>query len=221
MKHTTLLFTILLTSFTFSQTTAPVKVIVTDFSSKQLSGEKIQFINQTTKKVITSVSNVTGSFTVNLPVGMYDIKMKSIGDAQDYSSIEIPKIGANQSYSEMTITIQMSLPKFFTLDNLHFSSGQATILKSSYKELAELVEYLTLKPNLRIEISGHTDSDGEENNNLELSVKRALAIKNYLIKKGIKPSRLFHKGYGETRPVADNSTSAGKAKNRRTEIKIL
>ena len=115
----------------------------------------------------------------------------------------------------------MSLPKFFTLDNLHFASGQATILKSSYKELAELIEYLTMKPNLRIEIAGHTDSDGEEKSNLKLSIKRALAIKNYLIKKGIKASRLFHKGYGESRPVADNSTSAGKAKNRRTEIRVL
>jgi outer membrane protein OmpA-like peptidoglycan-associated protein len=221
MKYATLLITIILTTLSYSQTTAPIKVIVTDFSSKHLAGEKIQFVNQVTKQTISGVSNAKGLFKVNLPAGTYDIKMKSIGDAQDYSSVEIPKIGANQTYTEMTVTIQMSLPKFFTLDNLHFSSGQATILKSSYKELAELVEYLTLKPNLKIEIAGHTDSDGEESSNLELSIKRALAIKNYLIKKGIKANRLFHKGYGESMPVADNSTKSGKAKNRRTEIRVL
>lgn len=204
-----------------TQTTAPVKVHLTDFKSKNLNGEQILFINQSTKTVIKGITNSAGIFTVNLPVGKYDIKLKSIGKAQDYSTIEIPKIGDNQMYTEMTLEIKMSLPKFFTLDNLHFESGQSTILKSSYNELAELIEYLKLKPTLKIEVSGHTDSDGNDQANLELSRKRAAAVKSYLIKKGISGSRITVIGYGETKPVADNSTTAGKAKNRRTEVRVL
>lgn len=216
-----LIFGFTIPFITTGQITAPVKVHLTNFKSKNLQGEQVLFINQSTKKVFKGITNSTGNFVVNLPVGKYDIKLKSIGEAKDYSTVEIPKIGENQTYSEMTIEIKMSLPQFFTLDNLHFASGQATILKSSYKELAELVDYLNFKPMLRIEISGHTDSDGDEQANLTLSQKRAVAVKNYLIKRGIKGSRIIVKGYGETRPVADNSTEEGKAKNRRTEVRVL
>jgi OOP family OmpA-OmpF porin len=221
MKAIILLLGILLPIIGTSQTTAPLKVSITDFQKKMLRGEQVLFINQVTKKTFKGVSDDKGRFLINLPVGKYDIKLKSIGDSQDYSTLEIPKIEDNQAYSEMTMQIMISTPKFFTLDNLHFASSKATILKSSYTELAELIEYLKLKPNLRIEISGHTDSDGNEMANLELSNKRSQAVRNYLIKNGIKANRLFAIGYGETKPIADNSTSVGKAKNRRTEVKVL
>ncbi len=220
---TILLIGILIASFNgqSQNTTAPLSVHVTDYSKKVLQGEQVLFVNQSTKKTFKGVSDARGNFKMNLPVGKYDIKLKSIGDSQDYSTFEVPKIGANQMYGEMKMEIMISVPKYFTLDNLHFASGQATILKSSYKELAELIEYLTLKPNLKIEIAGHTDSDGDEIKNMELSKKRANAVRDYLIKKGIKASRLVAKGYGETRPIADNSTASGKAQNRRTEVKLL
>jgi len=72
-----------------------------------------------------------------------------------------------------------------------------------------------------IEISGHTDDVGDDALNLELSQKRAESVRNYLIKNGIASNRVTAKGYGETQPIADNSTPEGKAKNRRTEVKIL
>lgn len=216
-----LLLLILIPFFGITQITAPVKVHITDFKKTILKGEQVLFVNQTSKKTFKGVSDSKGDFSLNLPIGKYNIKLKSVGDTQDYSTLEIPEIGENQTYSEMTIEIMISVPKYFTLDNLQFFSGQSTILKSSYKELAELVEYLKLKPNLKIEVSGHTDSDGDEITNLELSKRRAQAVVNYLIKKGIKSNRLFPKGYGETRPISDNNTAIGKAKNRRTEIKIL
>ena len=200
---------------------ASLSIHITDYSKKALQGEQVLFVNQVSKKTFKGISDVHGNMKVNLPVGKYDIKLKSIGDSQDYSTFEVPKIGKNQMYGEMKMEIMISVPKFFTLNNLHFASGQATILKSSYKELAELVEYLQLKPSVRIQIAGHTDSDGDDSLNMELSQKRANAVRDYLIKKGIKASRLYAKGYGETKPIADNSTSKGKAQNRRTEIKIL
>ncbi len=72
-----------------------------------------------------------------------------------------------------------------------------------------------------MEISGHTDSDGSEMYNLRLSQARAQAVVDYLVSRGISPSRLIAKGYGESRPVAPNDTPENKQKNRRTELKIL
>jgi outer membrane protein OmpA-like peptidoglycan-associated protein len=80
---------------------------------------------------------------------------------------------------------------------------------------------MKLKPGMKIEIAGHTDSDGDDSANKILSEQRALAVKNYLISKGINKERIFIIGYGESRPVAENSSQEGKSKNRRTEIRIL
>jgi len=77
------------------------------------------------------------------------------------------------------------------------------------------------KKNMVIEISGHTDDVGETMANQKLSEGRATAVKNYLISKGVKPTQVTAIGFGKTKPIADNKTAEGKAKNRRIEIKIL
>jgi len=221
-KHFTLISLLLISIFSFTQNQrASIQVNVTNFKNVNLSGEQILFVNQKSKKTTKGVSNSKGDFTVKLAPGFYLIKMKSIGDVKDYSSIEIPPISEGQTYSEMSIQIQLSVPKYFTLNNIHFASNQSIFLKSSYKELKDLVDYLKLKPNIKIEIQGHTDSDGPSESNMALSKKRANTIKRYLISKGIKEERLKTIGHGEQRPVANNSTKAGKQKNRRTEIRVL
>ena len=85
----------------------------------------------------------------------------------------------------------------------------------------KLAEALQAKPNLIVEIAGHTDSDGSEVSNSDLSQKRATVVTNYLLKRGIDTNRLKPVGYGESSPVASNDTAAGKAQNRRTEVRIL
>ena len=74
---------------------------------------------------------------------------------------------------------------------------------------------------LKIEIGGHTDSDGDDDKNLELSKKRAQSVMNYLLMKGVGVSRLSYKGYGETMPRVKNDSPENKALNRRTEVKII
>lgn len=219
--------TILITIFlvlaisNFAQINAPIKVNVTDYNKKALEGEQVLFVNQSTQKTYKGISDSKGFFQLNLPIGIYDIKLKSIGHSQDYSTLEIPEIGENQTYSEMDMQIMINAPMFFTLNNLHFASARASILKSSYSELNELVQYLKLKPSINIEISGHTDSDGDEKTNMDLSLKRANAVKTYLIQHGVSSTRISVKGYGETRPIANNGSEEGKAKNRRTEVRVL
>ena len=84
-----------------------------------------------------------------------------------------------------------------------------------------MVELLQKNPTLKIEIAGHTDNKGDKKYNQTLSQKRAESVVNYLVQKGIALTRLTAKGYGDTMPVAPNVTEENKAKNRRTELKVL
>ena len=105
-------------------------------------------------------------------------------------------------------------------DNLEFESGKDIILEVSKVALDELADVLIKKATWKLEISGHTDNIGGENFNLVLSKKRAEALKNYLIFKGVDTSRLMTFYFGETQPLIDNTTLEGRKKNRRVEMKI-
>lgn len=105
----------------------------------------------------------------------------------------------------------------FTTNNILFASGSDKIQPSSYTVLDEIASAMK-SDNSNFLITGHTDSDGDDTSNLALSKKRAESVKNYLISKGISASRLQTDGKGENQPVASNSTSEGKAQNRRVEF---
>jgi outer membrane protein OmpA-like peptidoglycan-associated protein len=105
-------------------------------------------------------------------------------------------------------------------DNLEFESGKDIILEVSKVALDELADVLIKKATWKLEISGHTDNIGGENFNLVLSKKRAEALKNYLIFKGVDTNRLITLYFGETQPLIDNTTLEGRKKNRRVEMKI-
>ncbi|MBK6937738.1 MAG: OmpA family protein [Chitinophagaceae bacterium] len=104
---------------------------------------------------------------------------------------------------------------------MQFDINKSDLKPESQTELEKMVQFLTENPTLKIEISGHTDNVGQPSDNMELSKSRAKTVVNYLISKKISPFRLLFKGYGETKPVADNKTEAGRLQNRRTEMKII
>ena len=103
---------------------------------------------------------------------------------------------------------------------IRFDSGRATIDKDSMGLLDKLIETALRCPNANIEVAGHTDTDGDNNNNMALSEKRAQAVGDYLIKAGLPPDRLKAVGYGSSQPVAANDTDEGKAKNRRIDFVV-
>ena len=107
------------------------------------------------------------------------------------------------------------------LNNIFFDVSKFELKPASQVELDKLVQLLTDNPAIKIEISGHTDNAGKPADNLALSNNRSKAVIKYLSGKGIAPARLSSKGYGETKPVADNKTEQGRAKNRRTEMKVI
>lgn len=102
--------------------------------------------------------------------------------------------------------------------HIEFETGSALVSPSSYRLLDEIFESAVVAEGLKVGVYGHTDNSGSDAVNLPLSDKRAAAVKAYLIKKGLKEVRLESKGYGSAKPLADNSSEAGKSQNRRVEI---
>jgi OOP family OmpA-OmpF porin len=104
---------------------------------------------------------------------------------------------------------------------INFENGKATLLPSSNKVLDEIVTVLKNYPDVKIEIQGHTDNNGDRNKNIDLSQARAASVRTYLLSNGIVETRITAVGFGPDRPVADNKASAGRAKNRRVEFKLI
>jgi outer membrane protein OmpA-like peptidoglycan-associated protein len=114
----------------------------------------------------------------------------------------------------------------FVVENVYYDFDKANLKPESFPALDEIVRMLNFYPNMVIELSAHTDSKGSDAYNMKLSEARAKSVVAYLVSKGIDPSRLVAKGYGETMPVAENTIDgkdnpAGREKNRRTEFKVL
>ncbi len=112
--------------------------------------------------------------------------------------------------------------KIIITQKIHFEFNKSNIRPISFPILDDVAELLSKNPSIKkIEIGGHCDAIGGDEYNLRLSQKRAEAVVNYLVGKGIDRSRLIAKGYGESMPIADNNTTEGRAKNRRVEFTVL
>ena len=107
------------------------------------------------------------------------------------------------------------------LDNVYFDQSSYILRPESYPQLDKLVKTLKQNPRLKIEIAGHTDNVGDARLNQFLSENRAKVISSYLVNKGIREQRLIWRGYGQTKPVAENDTEENKAQNRRVEFVVL
>ena len=108
----------------------------------------------------------------------------------------------------------------FAAKNVFYATGSFKLLPKSFKSLDEVARLMKEDASLMLDIDGHTDSQGSDASNQILSEKRANSVKEYLEKKGVESSRLKATGYGEEKPIADNKTAAGRAKNRRTEMTV-
>jgi len=104
---------------------------------------------------------------------------------------------------------------------LKFESGKVNLRKKIYIGVDSLVVFMQENPNASLFISGHTDNTGTLKINQKLSLQRAMVVSNYLIKKGIDKKRISQKGFADTRPIADNKTSKGRALNRRVDIEVV
>lgn len=111
-------------------------------------------------------------------------------------------------------------PMPIALKGVNFHTNSAELTADSVATLNRAVQTLKDNPDIHAEVAAHTDSQGKDSYNLDLSNRRAASVMNYLVDHGIDATRLSSKGYGETQPTADNATAEGRAQNRRVELRI-
>lgn len=176
------------------------------------------------KVIVESESNPqTGGFFITIPVNRnYALSVEKKGYLFYSARFSLHQIHEyTRPYLRDVPLKPIQTGETFTLNNVFFETDSSRLLPESRAELNKLLQLLTANPGLKIEISGHTDNTGTPAYNLDLSEKRARAVYDFLVENNIQRKRLSYKGYGENYPVADNNTEAGKAANRRTEIKII
>jgi outer membrane protein OmpA-like peptidoglycan-associated protein len=172
-------------------------------------------------KIPTATTDpTTGIFKMTVPPGTYSVKV----EAQDYIMETTPVVMVKDETKIQNFKLKR-VPKVgekIILRGIYFDFNSATIKPESYPVLDDAAKVLTARPNMRVEIGGHTDSIGSDSYNMELSYSRANSVRDYLIRyHQVDPSRLIARGYGETMPIADNRTKSGRDMNRRIEFMIL
>jgi outer membrane protein OmpA-like peptidoglycan-associated protein len=200
-----------------------VKGQVTDKKTTKGLPSSIELIDLATKQLISKVqTDEDGKYLVTLPVGKnyaFNVNRKGYLFYSDNFSLSS---NSPDSFYEKNIALQpLEVNAAIVLHNVFFDVNKFDLKPESQVELDKLVQLLKDNPTVKIEISGHTDNVGKPADNLTLSNNRAKAVAGYVASKGIALQRLFAKGYGETNPAADNKTEEGRAKNRRTEIKVV
>jgi OmpA-OmpF porin, OOP family len=129
-----------------------------------------------------------------------------------------PGPASNNGCPEITAKDRETLN--FAARNVQFETGSAVIKRESYAVMDQIVDILKRYSDYNLRINGHTDSQGSDVLNQKLSENRAKACYDYLVSKGIAAARMNHAGFGETKPIADNATAAGRLANRRTEFEL-
>jgi OmpA-OmpF porin, OOP family len=191
---------------------------VTNMKGRALPGEIILFVDEKSKQEFRATSAVNGTFELLVPAGAaYNLKYKNFTLDMQYTRMEIPA----DPEATYEVEVQIEPPRSVVLENVFFDTGKSSLRPTSFKALNDLAEVLKTKSTMVVEIQGHTDNVGTEESNLALSQARADEVKKYLVQKGVGADRVLAKGYGAGMPVADNSSEQGRAKNRRTQLKIV
>src|SRR5699024_5542471 len=174
-------------------------------------------------KELTDIkSDKKGDFLVTLPVGKdYALNVSKKGFLFYSNHFSLSDSSKWQSYTVRIPLQPIAKDAHIILENVFFDLDKYRLRSGSFIELNKVVHLLKENPDMRIQINGYTDSTGSADRNLTLSQNRAEAVVKYLMSKGIDKQRLHAKGFGAKNPIAPNNTSEGRAKNRRTELKIL
>jgi outer membrane protein OmpA-like peptidoglycan-associated protein/tetratricopeptide (TPR) repeat protein len=200
-----------------------VKGIVRDASTKDFLEAKVQVVDVKNKEVrfndYTDVA--TGEFLAVMPLGS-SYAFNAVADGYLFYSAHFALNGKD---SDQPYILEIYLKKLQTgadvvLKNIFFDTNKFELLPASITELNSLLELLAANKTIAIEIQGHTDDVGKAADNQQLSVQRAKAVYDFLLDQQIDADRLSYKGFGSAKPLAPNTTAAGKQQNRRTSFVI-
>lgn len=177
---------------------------------------------ETAKKVVQSQSNRAGDFLVCLPTGKdYALNVAQEGYLFYSENFRLKETKSFEpTYKDVPLQ-PIEIGSKVVLNNVFFDLDKFTLKPESKVELGKLAEFLEKNSSLNIEIGGHTDNQGSVQHNQTLSENRAKAVMDWLITNGIPATRLSYKGYADKEQLEENSTPKGRAKNRRTEFKIV
>jgi outer membrane protein OmpA-like peptidoglycan-associated protein/tetratricopeptide (TPR) repeat protein len=217
-------------SFVLPKEVRPIPVtfaqgLVIDAETKKPVEALLRLSDVSSQSLTSQLSSdaVTGEFLIALPAGeTYALSVTAEGYLFHSETFSLKENKGNEPYA---LTVELKKIKEGTaivLQNIFFDLDKDQMKIESLSELKELAGFLNANTEIRIEISGHTDNQGADDYNEDLSLRRANAVKKYLVEReNIAADRLETKGYGASKPLVSNDTEEGKAKNRRTEFKVL
>lgn len=202
-----------------------LKGTVIDAQSSLPLRAQIVLINNETNTIVSRVySNpANGQFTIDIPHGgNYGINTSVDGYLFNSMNFEVPTFSEYVEIDTHILMAKAETGSKVVLKNVFFDSGKADLKKESIAEMDRILNLLNKNPNLRLQVNGHTDSEGDDNFNKQLSLKRAQSVVNYLINNGVDKDRLVAVGFGEERPLVSNDDEMeGREINRRTELEII
>lgn len=215
---------------------AAVRFFVVDKDKGPIEGIVIALTSPAGKKYYTDETDTDGFAEVLLPIGTtYDLVYLSLGRRNVAAKVEV----ASEPNLNLKLTMRYKREEYpsgggapagggareaapgLVLEGVQFETAKATLTGDSHARLQPVIEYMTHKKSARIEISGHTDNVGNKKDNKKLSQKRADAVRDYLVSRGIDASRIKTVGYGDEKPIASNDSDAGRQQNRRIEATEL
>ncbi|MGZ4097236.1 MAG: OmpA family protein [Bacteroidia bacterium] len=203
-----------------------MKGTIKDEKGEPISGAVLEIKNTVTKeKTYATVDSTTGQYMAAISLKKKDnIVMTVKKDSIAFNSVVVDV--KNASYYSPPADVKLVVAKAekgksFVINNILYNTNSAEIKEESKLILESFADYLKENPDIKVEIQGHTDNVGNPKDNLALSTNRAFSIKQLLEEYKIDGNRITAKGYGQDKPIADNKTENGRAKNRRTEFLIV
>ncbi len=200
-----------------------VKGIIRDKETKEFLEANILVIDLKHDLAVFNdhTSSETGDFLTVLPIGStYSFDVDAAGYLFYSQHFDLSTFTVNKPFEIEILLDKLKVGANATLHNIFFETNKYELLPTSMAELNLLLGFLITNDKLNIEIQGHTDNVGDRKLNEKLAENRAKEVYGYLITNGIDKKRLTFKGYGETKPKADNATEEGRKQNRRTEFII-
>lgn len=217
------IYTFELPSTLQAQQVSYVRGLVRDAKTKQpLQSSVVLTPLDNSPSTISYTNKTTGTLLVPLKA---NVRYALTIDKKDYlfhsEYFDMPNMPSDQPFEILIELQKIEVGKSVVLNNIFFDTDKHVLKEESNTELQNLLTFLEKNRELKIEIAGHTDNVGSSSYNETLSEMRAKAVFDYLTSSGVESSKISFKGYGDTQPVATNSTPEGRAANRRTTFTIL
>lgn len=201
-----------------TDTHAVLNVSYINDDDKPHAHKKLTFVGQNDpRKKVSVTTNAHGEASLMIPRDdTYAVICETV--TGPFECGETPYVSMTASVGSLTVVFDDTRVE---LKGVTFKAGSAELEMGSLKTLDAAIEGLKKNPQARVEIEGHTSSEGDDDFNQTLSAERAYSVRVYMIENGIDENRVTATGYGSSQPKADNSTEYGRQKNRRIEIRVL